>query len=84
MKMYPRKGRGFGHVTLFFNFGAMAEHLVAYTLSDEEGGRQKQHEMHAKEIGEKCTPSLLAITTVWTKCTLYIQAVCDRRVNHTR
>jgi len=83
MKMYPRKGRGFGHVTLFSILVQWLS-ILSHTLSGEEGGRQKQHEMHAGEIGEKCTPSLLAITIVWTKCTLYIQAVCDRRVNHTR
>jgi len=81
--MYPLKGRGFGHVN-FFSIWVQLLSFLSHMLSGEESGRQKQYEMHAGEIGEKCTPSLLSITTVRTKCTLYIQAACDRRVNHTR
>ena len=56
--MYPRKGRGFGNVTLFSIWLQWLSFFL-HTLSSEESGHQKQHEMHAGEIGEKCTPSLL-------------------------
>jgi len=67
-KMCPRKGRSFGHVTVF-SISVQWLSLLSHTPSGEEGGHQKHHEMLAGEIGEKCTPPPLDIIRVWTICT---------------